>query len=190
MTRLEYFKKHSLATVVATLGTGLFPEVVLVQGAIESNNGASLLSRKYNNFFGIKAGSAWTGKTVNLQTGEVFSGKKVTVNAAFRVYGSYYASVRNLVKFLKTYDRYKYVLAAKDPEAQFRALGLSGYATAPDYANVMISTYRTYKTQIEKAVSIDKALVGMGIGGVIGAAVYFKSDLQKAASDLKNSLPY
>ena len=52
--------------------TGFFPSVIIAQAAIESNWGQSALAAKYNNYFGIKAGSSWTGKTVNMQTNEVF----------------------------------------------------------------------------------------------------------------------
>jgi hypothetical protein len=41
MTRKEYIEKYALAAYLATLGTGYFPETALVQGAIESGNGAS-----------------------------------------------------------------------------------------------------------------------------------------------------
>jgi len=175
-----------MVTVIASLGSGIFPETILIQGSIESANGGSLLSSKYNNFFGIKAGSDWKGPTVNLKTGEVFSGKKVTITSAFRVYSSYYASVRGLIKFLKRYDRYNNVFKAQDPEQQFRYLQLAGYATAPDYANVLISQYRAYKDVLNSSVGLDKALVYSGlIGGSVAAFTVFKPDLQKAASDFQ-----
>jgi flagellum-specific peptidoglycan hydrolase FlgJ len=185
MTRAEYIKKYSMMTVIASLGSGIFPETILIQGAIESANGTSLLSSKYNNFFGIKTGSDWKGPTVNLKTGEVFSGKKVTITSAFRVYSSYYASVRGLIKFLKRYDRYNNVFKAQDPEQQFRYLQLAGYATAPDYANVLISQYRAYKDVLNKSVGLDKAVIYSGLIGGAFAAFRFRQDLQKAASDFQ-----
>lgn len=45
-------------------------EAVVAQAALESGWGQSLLSAKYNNLFGIKAGRAWTGPTVGLWTYE------------------------------------------------------------------------------------------------------------------------
>ena len=62
---------------------GFFKSVIIAQAAIESNWGRSVLSSRYNNFFGIKAGKSWKGKTVNMKTGEVFDGKQVTINSNF-----------------------------------------------------------------------------------------------------------
>lgn len=187
MTRKEYIEKHALSAYLATLGTGYFPETALVQGAIESNNGASSLSAKYNNFYGIKAAGNWKGKVVNLSTGEVLNGKKVTVVAGFRVYDSYFESTRDLVKFIKTYSRYKSVLSAKNPISQMYALGNSGYATAPGYGSTLVSTYSAYQSTIKKALNRAKFTVAASLLAA-GVGTYFliKSDLpEKAVTALK-----
>jgi len=187
MTRKEYIEKYALAAYLATLGTGYFPETALVQGAIESGNGASSLSAKYNNFYGIKSAGTWKGRNVNLVTGEVINGRRITVTAGFRVYNNFYGSTRDLVKFIKTYSRYKAVLAAQNPISQMYALGNSGYATAPGYGSTLVSTYSSYKSTIDKAIMRAKlTLLAGGLGVGIGTYFLIRSGLpQKVVSELK-----
>ena len=177
MTREEFIKKHALAATVASFGNGIFPETLLVQSIIESANsagipGESSLAKKYNNYFGIKASGDWKGKSVNLRTGEYFGGVKTTITDAFRVYPSYYSSIRDVVKFYKKYSRYKYVLQAKDVESQLRAIGSSGYATSPTYGDALINIYRANKTNIDKQVNISKVKL-FGFAGLIAVASYY-----------------
>lgn len=166
-----------MAATFATLGSSIFPETVIVQSIIESANsagvaGASSLATKYNNYFGIKAAGNWTGKSVSLRTGEYFGGVKTTITDAFRVYPSYYSSVRDLVKFYKTYSRYNMVLQAKDVEAQLRAIGLSGYATAPNYGASLISIYRANKDTIEQGVLMSKFKI-FGLTGAVAVGTWY-----------------
>ena len=177
MTRTEFIKKHALAATVASFGNSIFPETLLVQSIIESANsagvpGESSLAKKYNNYFGIKAAGGWKGKSVNLRTGEYFGGVKTTITDAFRVYPSYYASIRDVVKFYQTYSRYKGVLQAQDVEAQLRAIGLSGYATSPTYGSALISIYRANKTTIDKQVKLSKVKL-FGFAGLVAAGSYY-----------------
>jgi flagellum-specific peptidoglycan hydrolase FlgJ len=177
LTRTEFIKKHALAATVASFGNSIFPETLLVQSIIESANsagvpGESSLAKKYNNYFGIKAAGGWKGKSVNLRTGEYFGGVKTTITDAFRVYPSYYASIRDVVKFYQTYSRYKGVLQAQDVEAQLRAIGLSGYATSPTYGSALISIYRANKTTIDKQVKLSKVKL-FGFAGLVAAGSYY-----------------
>jgi flagellum-specific peptidoglycan hydrolase FlgJ len=177
LTRTEFIKKHALAATVASFGNSIFPETLLVQSIIESANsagvpGESSLAKKYNNYFGIKAAGGWKGKSVSLRTGEYFGGVKTTITDAFRVYPSYYASIRDVVKFYQTYSRYKGVLQAQDVEAQLRAIGLSGYATSPTYGSALISIYRANKTTIDKQVKLSKVKL-FGFAGLVAAGSYY-----------------
>ena len=117
---------------------GFFPSVLIAQAALESNWGKSQLASKYNNYFGIKAASNWTGKTVNLKTGEVFGGQNVTINSDFRVYDSLIESVRDRNRFLST-TRYATVRHAATPYEQVQAIKNSGYATALNYVSALMS---------------------------------------------------
>lgn len=117
---------------------GFFPSVLIAQAALESNWGQSVLAAKYNNYFGIKAGSSWTGPTVNMQTGEVLNGQNVTISSNFRVYNSLIESVRDRNKLLST-SRYASVRQAATPLAQAQAIKDSGYATALNYVSSIMS---------------------------------------------------
>ena len=147
MTRQEYFTKYAPLVAKVTAGTGLFPSVMLAQGAIESGNGKSSLASVYNNHFGIKAGSSWKGKTVTLQTHEVINGQTITVNGVFRAYDTPEEGFADRVNFLKSIKkgdglRYQAALVAKTPDEQAQALQDAGYATAPDYASVISSVIK------------------------------------------------
>lgn len=137
MNRSEFIKHHSYSIVSATIGTDLMPSVFMAQAILESNSGNSKLAQDHNNLFGIKAGSSWTGKTVNMNTGEYLNGQYVNVNDRFRSYRFAWDSIQDRVKFLK--DRFPAVLKSTDPTKQAFALQDGGYATDPNYANKLLS---------------------------------------------------
>lgn len=118
---------------------GFFKSVVIAQAAIESNWGRSALSAKYNNYFGIKAGKSWKGKTVNMKTGEVVDGKNVTINSNFRVYDSLADSIRDRNRLLRM-PRYKAVEPADTPQKQAEAIKAAGYCTATNYVESIMAT--------------------------------------------------
>ena len=97
------------------------------------------MADKFNNFFGIKAGKSWKGKTVNMKTGEVLDGKNVTISSNFRVYDSLADSIRDRNRLLRT-QRYKPVEAATTPELQATAIKACGYCTATNYVASIMAT--------------------------------------------------
>lgn len=153
---VKEMKKVFVARMVFALADiddlgGFLKSVIIAQAAIESNWGRSALSAKYNNFFGIKAGTSWKGKTVNMKTGEVFDGKNVTINSNFRVYDSLADSIRDRNRLLRT-KRYKPVEAATTPEAQATAIKECGYCTATNYvASIMATINANGLTQYDNA---------------------------------------
>jgi flagellum-specific peptidoglycan hydrolase FlgJ len=160
------------------MGTGILPETVLCQSAIESAYGQSLLASKYNNYFGIKAGSSWKGDYVLLSTKEFVNGKYITINDKFRRYPSFTASVSDYISFLKGNARYKNVFAQKSVLGQLQALQNAGYATAPNYANVIYGIYLSNKTQIDTQIKkatdlISIAYAAIGVGSYILIRKYF-----------------
>ena len=120
---------------------GSFPSVIIAQGAVESDWGRSSLATRYNNYFGIKAGSNWTGKTVNMQTGEVFDGVNVSISSNFRVYPSIIASLKDRIALLAKY--YPAALAATTPDEEVQALKNGGYATALNYTTSIVNIINT-----------------------------------------------
>lgn len=158
LTRQEYIKKYCQLAINATQGTGLFPSVMIAQGIVESNNGNSTLSSLYNNHFGIKADSSWTGKKVSLQTREVFDGKSVMIGDFFRVYNTVEEGFEDRIQFLKRNKRYTTfgVFNARTPLEQIEALKNAKYATDPLYVTILnqvlvknnLAQYDTIKTEI------------------------------------------
>lgn len=172
MNRTQFIQAHALACVLATLGTGITPELALVQAILESNNGNSTLSTKYNNYYGIKSAGNWKGKSVNLRTFEYYNGVKTNITDGFRVYGSFYGSCRDWVKFLKSYSRYKDTIEAPTPIDQMIEIGRSGYATAPTYSSTLISIYKANKTTIDSALSGARFKIASGTVVVSGLMYY------------------
>ena len=140
MTRQEFVAKYGAYVKSVTSGTGIFPETLFAQAIIESskgsNVGASELAKKYNNYFGIKADKSWTGKSVNMKTGE-FTGtaNATTIKDNFRVYDSPQDSIADYVRFLKKNPRYANagVFNASSPQEQAILLQKAGYATGAGY---------------------------------------------------------
>lgn len=155
MTRDKYIDKYSKYAVDSSIGTGLYPSVMLAQAIVESNNGNSELASKYNNHFGIKANSSWHGKKVNMNTREVINGDAVIQGDYFRVYPSAKASYEDRIKFLLENPRYKLggVFTAKTPFEQLERLESSGYATDPQYAEILNQVLET-----ENLGVLDKAM--------------------------------
>ena len=130
-------------------GTGLHPEIVIAQMAIESGWGGSGLSVRDNNFFGIKSYGKSGGKT--WATKEERDGKMVNENASFRGYESAEDSIKGYVDFMQTNPRYKKagVFDAKTPEEQADAIQSAGYSTSSTYSSAIKQTMSANKNIIE-----------------------------------------
>lgn len=106
---------------------------IIAQACLESAYGLSLLSSKYYNFFGLKCGSAWKGKSVNLSTKEEYTkGTLTTIKDNFRVYDSMEAGVAGYFEFIST-TRYKNLKAAKTAQDYLERIKADGYATSSTY---------------------------------------------------------
>ena len=172
MNKTAYIDSHTFGVVRACIGTGMLPETVLCQSAVESGYGSSLLASKYNNYFGIKAGSSWKGDFVLLPTKEFINGRYVTINDKFRRYSSFTASVRDYINFLKVNARYKAVFTKTSVLGQLQALQSAGYATDPNYANVIYGIYLSNKLQIDAQIKKAKDMLSIALAG-IGVAGYY-----------------
>lgn len=144
LTRKQFIDKFAPIAVLASKNTGLFPSVFMAQAILESGNGNSSLSKEANNYFGIKADSKWLnsgGAFVTKPTYEYVNGEKVKIDAKFRAYETPLDSFYDRVNFLLTNSRYKNngVFIAATPEAQAAALQRAGYATDPNYSNLLVT---------------------------------------------------
>jgi flagellar protein FlgJ len=118
---------------------GVDPDALLAQAALETGWGRSVPCNAQGecsfNLFGIKAGSRWSGATVNVPTLEFESGIPVRRVERFRAYDSPADSFRDYAALIRDSARYASARGAGDNiEAFAAALQQGGYATDPQYA--------------------------------------------------------
>ena len=113
---------------------------VIAQAIIESNSGKSVLGYKYHNYFGMKCGSRWKGKSVNLKTKEEYTvGTLTTIKDNFRVYDSIEEGVKGYYDFIST-KRYANLKESKTYIEYAENLKADGYATSSKYVNTLCTT--------------------------------------------------
>lgn len=113
---------------------------VIAQAIIESNSGKSILGYKYHNYFGMKCGSRWKGKSVNLKTKEEYTvGTLTTIKDNFRVYDSMEEGVKGYYDFIST-KRYANLKESNTYEDYAEKLKADGYATSSKYVNTLCTT--------------------------------------------------
>lgn len=113
---------------------------VIAQACIESAYGTSSLWSKYYNGFGMKCGSSWKGKSVNLSTKEEYTvGKLTTIRDNFRVYDSPEAGVNGYYDFIST-KRYANLKTANTPLLYTERIKADGYATSSSYVSTIMNT--------------------------------------------------
>ncbi|MBE6054072.1 MAG: mannosyl-glycoprotein endo-beta-N-acetylglucosamidase [Clostridium sartagoforme] len=110
---------------------GVLPSITISQAILESGWGESTLSSEYNNLFGIKADSRWSGKKVELETKENYDD---VIVGAFRAYDDLDSSIEDHGKFLYENERYAKngLFTGKTYIEQAQALENAGYSTAKD----------------------------------------------------------
>ena len=121
--------------------TGIDPRLVLAQSALETGYGRSAPNF---NFFGIKAPQ---GQGASLLTSEFENGQMVRRNEPFRTYASPAESFQDYANLMLNAPRYRPVREAQTLEDQIAAMAASGYATDPNYGNLL--------TQIASRINLD-----------------------------------
>ena len=117
---------------------------VIAQAILESAFGESKLSAVYHNYFGLKCGTAWKGKSVNMKTQEEYTpGTKTTIRDNFRVYGSMEEGVRGYFEFIQM-ERYRNLKGITDPQKYLETIIRDGYATSSTYVKNCMSLINEY----------------------------------------------
>jgi flagellar protein FlgJ len=149
--RKDWIRKYYPIAAKVTAGTGIFPETMLAMAVVESQGkgsdgnwypGLGLVARTANNYFGIKASSAWKGATIDLPTpGDADKISK------FRKYNSVSDSIADFINFLKVNPRYTKagVFSAASYPEQIIAIARAGYAENPNYSSVITSVANKVK---------------------------------------------
>lgn len=115
---------------------------IIAQAILESGWGDSTLASKYNNFFGLKCGGSWKGKSVNMATKEEYTvGTLTDIRANFRVYDSIEDGVKGYFEFIG-YSRYSNLKGVTNPEEYCRLIKADGYATSSTYVTNLMRVIR------------------------------------------------
>ena len=115
---------------------------IIAQAILESGWGKSTLASKYHNYFGLKCGGAWKGKSVNMATKEEYKvGTLTNIRDNFRVYDSMEAGVKGYFDFINT-SRYANLRGVKNPEEYVRRIKADGYATSSTYVDTLLRVIR------------------------------------------------
>lgn len=106
---------------------------IIAQAILESRWGKSKLAATYHNYFGLKCGTKWTGKSVNLTTQEEYQpGTLTTIKDNFRVYDSMEEGVKGYFEFIQL-ARYQNLKGIADPRTYLETIKADGYATSSAY---------------------------------------------------------
>lgn len=136
---------------------GVDPHALLAQAALETGWGKSVPCGAAGecsfNLFGIKAGSEWSGATVNVPTLEFEEGIPVRKVERFRAYESAADSFRDYAKLIRNNPRYENALDSGSDVASFAsALQQGGYATDPAYARKIVAV----ANQLRQAMNVNQ----------------------------------
>jgi flagellum-specific peptidoglycan hydrolase FlgJ len=117
---------------------------IIAQACIESAFDGSLLAYKYHNYFGMKCGSSWKGRSVNLRTKEEYTpGKLTTIRDNFRAYQTMEDGVKGYFDFISA-KRYANLLTAETPQEYLKRIKADGYATSSTYVNTNMNCINKY----------------------------------------------
>ena len=120
---------------------------IIAQAILESGWGGSRLAAVYHNYFGLKCGTRWTGKSVNLKTMEEYTpGTLTQIKDNFRVYGSMEEGVKGYFDFIQL-ERYQNLKGITDPAAYLETIKADGYATSSRYVENTMRIVSQYDLQ-------------------------------------------
>lgn len=106
---------------------------IIAQAILESGWGKSKLAATYHNYFGLKCGTKWTGKSVNLTTQEEYTaGTLSTIKDNFRVFDSMEEGVKGYFEFIQL-ARYQNLKGITDSKTYLETIKADGYATSSTY---------------------------------------------------------
>lgn len=117
---------------------------IIAQAILESGWGKSKLASTYFNYFGMKCGSKWTGKSVNMKTMEEYTkGTLTQIQDNFRVYESMEDGVKGYFEFIQA-SRYANLKGITDPQKYLETIKADGYATSSAYVENNMKVVNTY----------------------------------------------
>ena len=172
----SYIEDYKDMAISEMRRTGVPASITLAQGIIESDMGRSILAKEANNHFGIKCHDDWNGATVRKSDDRR--------NECFRKYKDPVESYKDHSDFLKGEQRYisLFSLDVTDYKGWARGLKKAGYATNPDYADMLIKKIEQFSLY-----NYDKAGTVTGTASVKVDTVAQKQNSGLAVSTGKSS---
>jgi len=161
---------------------------VIAQAIVEGACGTSTLAKEpYYNHFGLKCGSSWKKRSVNLKTMEDYGDGLVAIRDNFRCYDSDRDCVTGYYDFVSA-KRYSNLKTASTYKEYAERLKADGYATSTTYVNTLCKTVEKYSlTQydsyqevplhIQKRRTLKKGMSGSDV-------VYLQKVLQNLGYDI------
>lgn len=115
---------------------------IIAQAILESGWGRSTLANKYHNYFGLKCGGSWTGKSANMRTSEEYEvGVHTQIRDNFRVFDDMESGIKGYFDFIN-YSRYSNLKGVTDPETYVKNIKNDGYATSSKYVENLMKVIR------------------------------------------------
>lgn len=152
MTKTEFIEKIAgyVRKYAPAYGIIVYSSII-AQAILESGWGESKLASQYHNYFGLKCGSKWTGRSVNLTTSEEYTpGVHTTIKDNFRVYDSMEDGVKGYFEFIQL-ERYHNLRGITDPKKYLETIKTDGYATSSTYVEKTYKLITQYElTQYDK----------------------------------------
>ena len=159
ITVQEYIDTYKQLAMDEMLRTGVPAAIKLAQGIIETEAGNSVLVQKSNNHFGIKCKENWTGEKV--------SHDDDARGECFRKYPTPQDSYRDHSDFLRTRKHYHFLfdLDPTDYKAWAHGLKKAGYATNPQYPQILIRYIEQYQLNEYSLLAMGKKQDGKELQG-------------------------
>lgn len=128
-----------------------YPSAIIGQAILESGYGKTLLACKYHNYFGLKCGSSWHGKSVNMATKEEYTrGTLTNIRDNFRVYDTMEQGVKGYFEFIDC-SRYSNLKGATSSKNYLQLIKSDGYATSSKYIDSVYNVVTKYNlTRFDK----------------------------------------
>lgn len=138
MSPIDFFSLYKDWAIETQSKSGVPASITLAQAAIESAYGESSLTKKANNFFGIKTAG------YPLWFGEHVLAFDVLPDQKFRKYATPYDSFIDHADFLKLNKRYRSLFENTNYRDWANGLQTAGYAEATNYSQSLINIIENY----------------------------------------------
>lgn len=127
---------------------------IIAQAILESGWGESRLAKDYHNYFGLKCGTKWKGKSVNLATWEEYeAGTATVISDYFRVFDNMEEGVKGYFELLQL-PRYQNLKGITEPGQYLETIWADGYATSSVYVQKNMELIEQYQlTKYDENVS-------------------------------------